>query len=70
MITGVLEAKYLSQFMAKTLSEMNGVDVAAIKEKVKKNYSKNDIEPFFPDVSDGNLILGFIYAIKIIGVAS
>ena len=33
MITGVLEAKYLSQFMAKTLSEMNGVDVAAIKRK-------------------------------------
>ena len=51
MITGVLEAKYLSQFMAKTLSEMNGVDVSAIKEKVKRTI-QNDIEPFFPDLSD------------------
>lgn len=49
MIMGILEAKYLSQFMTKTLSEMNSIDVAAVKDKVKRNI-QNDIEQFFPDV--------------------
>lgn len=49
MITSILEAKYLSQFMTKTLSEMNSIDVAAVKERVKRNIN-NDIEQFFPDV--------------------
>ena len=51
LLSGVLEAKYLTQFLTKTLGEANGIDVAAIKEKVKGPI-KNDMEQFFPSTDD------------------
>ena len=44
----VLESKYYTQFVTRTLAELKGgVDTSAVKEKVKNNVSE-DMEPFFP----------------------
>lgn len=46
MMAGVLEAKYLTQFLTKTLGQMNNIDVEEVKGKVKA-LIKHDMEPFF-----------------------
>jgi cell division protein FtsX len=51
LITAALEAKYLTQHLTKTISELHGVDVSAVKEKVKKTIEA-DIEPFFPNIEE------------------
>lgn len=51
IMSGVLEAKYLTQFLTKTLSEKNGINVAEIKEKVKGKIKK-DMDQFFPSNDD------------------
>ena len=51
LMSGVLEAKYLTQFLTKTLGEKNGINVAEIKEKVKGTIKK-DMEQFFPSTDE------------------
>lgn len=51
LMSGVLEAKYLTQFLTKTLGEKNGINVAEIKEKVKGTIKK-DMEKFFPSTDE------------------
>lgn len=48
LMEAVLESKYYTQFVTKTLAELKGgVDTTAVKEKVKRNVNE-DMEPFFP----------------------
>lgn len=51
LMSAALEAKYLTQFLAKTLAEMNNSDITATKERVKANVQE-DMEPFFQEVDD------------------
>lgn len=51
LLAAALEAKYLTQNLTRIVGEANGIDVAALKERVKGTI-KSDMEHFFPSTDD------------------